>query len=112
MKCICIKCGLVAEDYEHKFWKKNMGLKEKDPYSSYCKECSIENIDLQDITTFKPLCKELNIPYVEKLIYLSLNNKIEYTKRMIVGKYIARMRLLALYPFHYEDSDIMNERMK
>ena len=110
MKCVCVKCGLIAEDYERQFWKKNMGLKGKDPYSSYCKECSIENIDLQDIATFKPLCKELNIPYVENLIRLPLSNK-KYTKRMIVGKYIARMRLLALYPFHYEDSDMMNERM-
>lgn len=111
MICSCIKCGKHSEDYEQNFWKKNMGLKEKDPYSSYCKECSIENIELQDITTFKPLCEELNIPYVEKFIHPLLNNKTEYTKRMIVGKYIARMRLLALYPFHYEDSDMMNERM-
>ena len=54
--CLCINCGKNKWDWEKEFWQKNMGLKDKDPYCSYCKECCCNTIDLDDMESFRPLC--------------------------------------------------------
>lgn len=110
--CLCINCGKNAWDWEKEFWQKNMGFKDKDPYCSYCKDCCCDTIDLDDIESFRPLCQELDIPYIKRDLGLILGFKFSLTKKVVIGRYIAKMRLKNFYPFHYEDSDNFNEVWK
>lgn len=87
-----------------------MGLKSKDPYSSYCKDCFAETVDLDNIETLRSVCEELDIPFIKKVFTLLLNNfRYKLEKRAIIGRYVAKMRLVNYYFFHYEDSDHFNE---
>lgn len=107
--CLCINCGKNAWDWEKQFWQKNMGLKDRDPYCSYCKDCCCKTIKYGDINTFKPLCEELDIPFIKKEIELALRSRFTVRDKVVVGRYIAKMRLKNFYPFHYADSDNFNE---
>ena len=110
----CKKCGKTVKPHEYgcTFWRKNMGLKDEDPYSSLCKECWCDKIDFKDIKTFRPLCEDLDIPYIEYEIKGVLNRRFDLQKRVIIGRYVAKMRLINFYSFHYEDSDNFNEVWK
>ena len=110
MICNCIKCGKHSEDYEQNFWKKNMGFVNKDPYASYCKDCLCDFVDLNNIETFRSICEELNIPFIERNINFLLNNENFKDKKFIIGRYVNTMRLKAYYPFHYADSENFIEK--
>ena len=49
MDCVCTICGKIAKEYEYKFWHINMGAGKNDPYSSCCKECFCNTIELDNI---------------------------------------------------------------
>ncbi len=112
IKCVCVNCGKTAYDYEKDFWQKNMGLKDEDPYSSYCKDCFCNIVDLDDIETFKTVCEELDIPFIKREIKSILGFKYTLSKKVVIGRYIAKMRLKNFYSFHYMDSDNFNEVWK
>lgn len=110
----CVKCGKATKGWErNEFWQINMGLRDKDPYSSCCKDCFAKTVDLDNIETLRGVCEELDIPFIKKDFTLLLNGfRYKLEKRAIIGRYIAKMRLKNYYPFHYEDSDNFNEVWK
>ena len=110
----CVKCGKVTRGWErNEFWQINMGLKGKDPYSSYCKDCFAETVDLDNIETLRGVCEELDIPFIKRDFTLLVNGfRYRLEKRAIVGRYVAKMRLMNFYCFHYEDSNHFNEVRK
>ena len=107
----CVKCGKVTRGWErNEFCQINMGLKDQDPYSSYCKDCFAETVNLDNIETLRGVCEELNIPFVKRDFSLLRNSfRFRLEKRAIIGRYVAKMRLKQFYSFHYEDSDHFNE---
>lgn len=107
---VCANCGKTAKDYEHKFWRKNMGAGKNDPYSSYCKECFCNTIELDNIESFRAVCEELDYPFIKKEIRELINNcQYRLDKQVIIGKYLSKMRLRGYYSFYYEDSDFLNK---
>ena len=114
IECKCVKCGKATRGWvRNEFWQINMGLKSEDPYSSYCKDCLIEIVDLDNIETLRGICEELDIPFIKEDFTLLLNGfRYELEKRAIIGRYIAKMRLINFYSFHYKDSDHFNEVRK
>lgn len=110
MDCVCALCGKVAKEYEHKFWHINMGAGKNDPYSSRCKECFCNIIELDDIQSFRAVCEELDYPFIKKEIRKLVNNyQYRLDKQVIIGRYLSKMRLKGYYSFHYEDSDFLNK---
>ena len=110
MDCACANCGKIAKEYERKFWHKNMGAGKNDPYSSYCKECFCNIIELDNIESFRAICEELDYPFIKREIRELVNNyQYSLDKQVIIGRYLSKMRLKGYYSFHYEDSDNFNK---
>ena len=110
MDCVCTICGKTAKDYEYKFWRINMGAGKNDPYSSRCKECFCDIIELDNIESFRAACEELDHPFIKKEIRELVNNyQYSLDKQVIIGRYLSKMRLKGYYSFRYEDSDFLNK---
>ena len=87
-----------------------MGAGKNDPYSSRCKECFCDIIELDNIESFRAVCEELDYPFIKREIRELINHyQYRLEKQAIIGRYIAKMRLKGYYSLRYEDSDFLNK---
>lgn len=98
MNIFCDKCQRLEP--ETNFWKKRNGN-----YHTICKSYYRDTVDPYDTSTFLPLLKELDIPYIpdEWNHVIQWSNK-EKSKNTI-GRYIAKMNLAAFRDMTFQDSD-------
>lgn len=98
MKIFCDKCKQLEP--EDNFWKKRNGN-----YHTVCKSYYRDTVDPYDTSTFLPLLKELDIPYIpdewNHVIQWSNKEKSKNT----VGRYIAKMNLAAFRDMTFQDTD-------
>lgn len=98
MNIFCDKCKRLEP--EDNFWKKRNGN-----YHTICKSYYRDTVDPYDTSTFLPLLKELDIPYIpdEWNHVLQWSNK-EKSKNTI-GRYIAKMNLATFRDMTFQDTD-------
>lgn len=98
MNIFCDKCQRLEP--EDNFWKKRNGN-----YHTICKSYYRDTVDPYDTSTFLPLLKELDIPYIpdewNHVIQWSNKEKSKNT----VGRYIAKMNLVAFRGMTFQDTD-------
>ena len=99
MNIFCDKCKRLEP--ETNFWKKRNGN-----YHTICKSYYRDTIDPYDTSTFLPLLKELDIPYIPD----EWNHVIEWgnekkKSQSIIGRYIAKMNLAAFRGMTFQDTD-------
>lgn len=98
MNIFCDKCKRLEP--ETNFWKKRNGN-----YHTICKSYYRDTVDPYDTSTFLPLLKELDIPYIpdewNHVIQWSNKEKSKNT----VGRYIAKMNLAAFRDMTFQDTD-------
>ena len=98
MKIFCDKCQRLEP--EENFWKKRNGN-----YHTICKSYYRDTVDPYDTSTFLPLLKELDIPYIpnewNRVIQWSHKEKSKNT----IGRYIAKMNLAAFKDMTFQDTD-------
>lgn len=75
-------------------------------YTKKTKEQIFKSIDFQNPTSFLPILKEMDYPYIEREWNKYLR---KYgPKANILGRYIALMRLKSYSDFAWEDSELFN----
>ena len=98
MNIFCDKCKRLEP--ETNFWKKRNGN-----YHTTCKSYYRDTVDPYDTSTFLPLLKELDIPYIpdewSHVIQWSDKEKSKNT----IGRYIAKMNLTAFRDMTFQDTD-------
>ena len=98
MNIFCDKCKRLEP--ETNFWKKRNGN-----YHTICKSYYRDTVDPYDTSTFLPLLKELDIPYIpdewNHVIQWSNKDKSKNT----IGRYIAKMNLVAFRDMTFQDTN-------
>ena len=98
MNIFCDKCKRLEP--EDNFWKKRNGN-----YHTICKSYYRDTVDPYDTSTFLPLLKELDIPYIpdewNHVIQWSNKDKSKNT----IGRYIAKMNLVAFRDMTFQDTN-------
>lgn len=98
MNIFCDKCQRLEP--ETNFWKKRSGN-----YHTICKSYYRDIVDPYDTSTFLPLLKELDIPYIPD----EWNHVIQWSKKEksknTIGRYIAKMNLTAFKSMTFQDTD-------
>ena len=98
MNIFCDKCKRLEP--ETNFWKKRNGN-----YHTICKSYYRDTVDPYDTSTFLPLLKELDIPYIpDEWNHVTKWSKKEKSKNTI-GRYIAKMNLAAFRDMTFQDTD-------
>lgn len=108
MKITCIECGKTLPEAD--FWEVRVDSKGQYKRHNRCKECCLKNIDTYDFETIVPLLKELNFPYIkEELGHLRFFSDLPPSNRMVVSRYLSKMKLMSFRNYVFEDSDMLNE---
>ena len=107
MKITCIECGQNLPEID--FWEVRIGRNEHKRHNR-CKECCLKTIHYYDFETIVPLLKELNFPYIkEELERLCFYFDAPPANRMLISRYLSKMKLMSFRDFTFEDSDMLNE---
>ena len=104
----CSKCGRMLDQKE--FYKsKNKEKYPPDGYLNECKKCITMHIDNWDPETYKWILKEIDVPYVkeewDKILEQYVDTPDKITSLTILGKYLAKMRIIQYKDKGYADSD-------
>ena len=104
----CTKCGKMLDQKE--FYKsKNKEKYPPDGYLNMCKKCITMHIDNWDPETYKWILKEIDVPYVkeewDKILEQYVDTPDKITSLTILGKYLAKMRIIQYKDKGYADSD-------
>ena len=92
------------------FWDVRIGPKGQYRKHNKCKECCLKNINTYDFDTIIPLLKELNFPYIKKeFAQLRFFSDIPPSKRMVISRYLSKMKLASFRDYTFEDSDLLNK---
>lgn len=84
-------------------WKQHL---KKEKYYHKCKDCCLNDMDINNLNTVLPYFKDFNIPYI-KTEWEKLKNK--YYNINIFPRYLAMMKLCGYYAFQFSDSEKLNE---
>lgn len=107
---LCSKCGRTKK--EEAFYKLRSGER-----ADMCKQCLTLHVDNFDPNTFLWLLEKFDIPYIE--VQWNVLRDREYAKNplkmngmTVFGKYLSKMKLKQWMPYHWSDSEELNERNK
>lgn len=112
----CNKCGKMLDQKE--FYKsKNKEKYPPDGYLNTCKKCITMHIDNWDPETYRWILKEIDVPYIkdewDKILEQYADTPEKITSLTILGKYLAKMRIVQYKDKGYADSDeIMAKAMQ
>ena len=101
---ICPSClRILIEKKDFYFYKDN---------TSYpiCKECRLKNVDDYNIITILQLCKDFDIPFVEKewqTMRYNFHKKKDFCSAF--GAYLSKMKLCSWKGYTYQDSSMLNK---
>lgn len=110
----CDRCGKIMDKTINFYSSKNLE-KYPDGKMNMCKKCLTAHIDVFDTTTFVPLLKEMDLPYVERLWIETLAKKLEkktireISGAMVFGSYLSRVRLQQWKRYSFKDSADINK---
>lgn len=104
----CVKCGKMLDQKE--FYKsKNKEKYPPDGYLNTCKKCITMHVDNWDPETYKWILKEIDVPYIKEewdaILEKELAKSDKVTNLTILGKYLAKMRIVQYKNETYADSD-------
>ena len=77
-----------------------------------CKDCISKKINIYDPLTFIPILQIVDVPYIQDkwttyIVNILARNQ-ELTVKLVLGKYLACMKLPGYKYFRYKDSDMLN----
>ena len=106
----CSRCGKIIRTTE--FYKSNNLIKHPDGYCDLCKQCMCAHVDNWDSTTYLPLLEDCDVPYIPEewnkiLGKVSQQSPDKITTTVVLGKYLAKMKLTQYKKYRYADSDTL-----
>lgn len=100
-KIFCPTCRKTLD--KKNFFKTNRINKHPSGYLPECKTCCSMTIDDSDPSTFLPLLKEIDIPYIPSA-WRDLLNKKDPKAPSIIGKYVSKARLNQYKRYRWADT--------
>lgn len=110
----CEKCGRIMDDTQF-YRSNNLEKYPNNGYLNICKKCITLHVNNWDPETFKPILKEIDVPYIKEwwdellVKYGTDPNKI--TGMTIMGRYLAKMRLNQYKEYKWADGDKLREKL-
>lgn len=89
---------------------KEFFLKKDGQYCPYKKEDIYDSINIDDYNTILPICKLLNIPFIEE-DWKRWKRSHSHLGSKIICRYHAQMKLLGYKGFTYEDTEWLNAKV-
>lgn len=78
-----------------------------------CKKCLTMHVDNWDASTFTPILKEVDVPYIpeewNKLLAKYGQDKRKVTGMTILGRYLSKMKLNQYKQYRWKDTDFLQE---
>lgn len=106
-KHFCLGCKKTLD--EKNFFKTNRTDKFVNGILPQCKTCVTMGIDDTDESTFLPILKEIDIPYIPTE-WRALVIKKTPKSPSILGKYVSKMRLNQFKKYRWKDTEALVER--
>ena len=106
-KFFCLGCKKTLD--EKNFFKTNRTDKFINGILPYCKTCVTMGVDDTDESTFLPILKEIDIPYIPTE-WRALVIKKTPKSPSILGKYVSKMRLNQFKKYRWKDTEALVER--
>lgn len=103
----CTNCHKTLD--EKQFFKTSRVDKHPSGVLPECKTCATMTVDDTDPTTFLPLLKEIDVPYIPSE-WRALLVKKDSRSGSILGKYVSKMRLNQFKKKHWVDSAALVEQ--
>lgn len=101
-KYFCSKCRKTLD--EKQFFKTSRVDKHPSGVLPECKTCSTMAVDDTDPSTFLPLLKEIDVPYIPGE-WRALLMKKDARSSSVLGKYVSKMRLNQFKKYRWADSE-------
>ena len=109
----CKKCGRNMEEKEF-YLSRNVEKYPPDGRLDMCKKCLTMHVDNWDPETYKWILQEIDVPYIkeewDKILEKWVDNPSELTGMTILGRYLAKMRIVQYKNKRYADSEAMAEK--
>lgn len=110
-KRFCEKCNKVLNQEE--FYQTRNLDKYPDGYLNLCKKCLTMHVDNFDQKTYAWILQEIDVPYIpdewNKLLARYGRDKKKLTGTLILGRYLAKMKLRQFKDFRWADNDFIQE---
>lgn len=101
-KYFCSKCRKTLD--EKQFFKTSRVDKHPSGVLPECKTCATMAVDDTDPSTFLPLLKEIDVPYIPGE-WRALLMKKDARSSSVLGKYVSKMRLNQFKKYRWADSE-------
>lgn len=101
-KYFCSKCRKTLD--EKQFFKTSRVDKHPSGVLPECKTCATMAVDDTDPSTFLPLLKEIDVPYIPGE-WRALLMKKDVRSSSVLGKYVSKMRLNQFKKYRWADSE-------
>ena len=101
-KKTCRKCGRSMNE------KTNFYLSKDKSYLPICKKCMTMHINIFNESTIKPLCRELDIPFISHewdVLVDRYKDNPKTSATAIFGRYLSKMKLSQYKDYTYKDTE-------
>lgn len=105
-KYFCIECKKTLD--EKQYFKTGRTDKFPSGYLPKCKTCVTMGINDTDPSTFLPILKEIDVPYIPSE-WRALLVKKDSRAASILGKYVSKMRLNQFKKYSWKDTETLAE---
>ena len=110
-KRFCEKCKKVLNLEE--FYQCYDLEKKPDGYLNQCKKCLTMHVDNFDPKTYTWILQEIDVPYIpdewNKLLARYGRDKSKLTGTTVLGRYLAKMKLVQYKDYHWKDNEFIQE---
>ena len=105
----CPRCQRILRTTE--FYKSNNLNAHPDGFCDMCKQCQCAHVDNWDSSTYLPILEDCDVPYIPEewnntLAKVSQNPE-KVTSTVVVGKYLAKMKLGQFKKYRWADTEII-----
>lgn len=115
MTCYCEKCKKTMDD-KNFYTSNNLEKYPNFGKLTQCKNCMTMHVDNWRPETYLWILEEIDVPYIpdewNRLMLKYANDAAKVTGTTILGRYLAKMKLVQWKKYRYKDSEFLQELAK
>ena len=115
MTCYCEKCKKTMDD-KNFYTSNNLERYPNFGKLTQCKNCMTMHVDNWRPETYLWILEEIDVPYIpdewNRLMLKYANDAAKITGTTILGRYLAKMKLVQWKKYRYKDSEFLQELAK
>lgn len=115
MTCYCEKCKKTMDD-KNFYTSNNLERYPNFGKLTQCKNCMTMHVDNWRPETYLWILEEIDVPYIpdewNRLMLKYANDAAKVTGTTILGRYLAKMKLVQWKKYRYKDSEFLQELAK